>query len=143
MSISLKFYLDANLSTPVNGSLIFEQATDGSSGPQTKVIYMGSSVPQRKFESANNSGVSPIVVSVLDGQPGIGQEASSIKLALDPNNLAAAVPGAPLQGPATLLSGVINAIPIYIQAKDSTGRVGIDNSLSLVTNNIIETKYVP
>lgn len=140
MTISLGFYLDANLSTPITTPLNFEQATDGSTGPQVRAIYIGSAVSNHKFEADINSGVSPILLSIADNQPGVGQESSNVKLALEPDDLVNAVAGEPLSLPATILSGVINAIPVYIQVEDSNGIVGTDTSLSLVTNNIVETE---
>lgn len=141
MTISLGFYLDPNLTVPVSSPLDFEQATDGSTGPQVRVIYLGSSVANRKFENDANSGIDPIMLSVYDSQPNAGQEVGSVKLALDPNDLINTTPGQALALPSTILSGVSNAIPIYVQVEDQTGSVGTDTSLSLTTNNIVETDF--
>lgn len=143
MTMSLKFYLDANLSTPLSTPLTFEQAADGSTGPQTRVVYLGSVMSNRQFEAAINSGVDPILLSVADSQPGSGQEVNNVRLALAPNDLITAIPGAPITLPATLLSGANNSIPIYIQVQDTAGLVGTDSNISLVTNNIIETGATP
>ncbi len=138
MTISLGFYLDANLTNLISAPLSFEQAIDGSSGPQIRVVYIGARAMNRKFESEVNPGGDPIIVSVIDNHPGEGQEASSVKLALDPNDLINATSGEALALPATILSGTTNVIPIYIQVEDKQGKVGLDNSLSLMTNSIIE-----
>jgi hypothetical protein len=143
MTVSLKFYLDANLSNPLSTPLSFEQAADGSTGPQTRVIYLGSASSNRQFEAAVNSGVDPILLSVIDSQPGIGQEVSNVRLGFTPNDVVTAMPGAALALPATLLSGATNAIPIYIQVQDTTGLVGTDSNISLTTNNIVETAITP
>lgn len=143
MPISLQFYLDANLTTPMTSALQFEQATDGSTGAQTRIVYLGSTANNRMFESEMNPGVDSIILSVVDNQPGVGQEAQNVKLALNPNDLINTAAGAPLALPATILSGVINAIPIYIQVENTQGVVSVDTSLSLVTSSIMETANTP
>ena len=141
MSISLGFYQDANLTNPITSPLTFEQAIDGSLGPQTRVVYLGSTVSNHKFESAINSGIDPIILNIYDSQPNAGQDLTSVKLALDPNDLDNVVAGQTLSLPATILSGSINSIPIYVQIEDQTGTVGTDLSLSLVTSSIIEMEH--
>lgn len=143
MTISLGFYLDPNLTSPITGSLTFEQLVDGSTGPQMRTVYVGSSTPNRKFESHANAGVDPIELSIVDSQPGSGQEASNVTLALDPNDMVNRTAGDSLPLPATILSGTTNAIPIYIQVQDATGVVATDTSISLTTNNIVESEYTP
>jgi len=143
MTISLQFYLDQNLTMPLSGPLTFEQATDLSTGPQTKVIYLGSTLPSRQFEAASNPGVDPILVTVTDSEPGTGQETTNVRLALDPNNLASITPGDNLSLPVTILSGSINAVPVYVQVEDTNGMVATDTSLSLTTNSLIETEVTP
>ena len=141
MTISLAFFLDQNLTMPITSTLDFEQAVDGSTGPEVRVIYLGSTASNRKYEAEINSGVSPIMLSIIDNQIGGGQGLRSIKLALDPNDLINVAPGEALALSATLLSGITNVIPIYVQIEDQTGIVGTDTSLSLATNTIVETEY--
>jgi hypothetical protein len=143
MTISLRFYLDVNLSNPIVSLLEFEQATDGSTGGQVKVIYIGSTVPDRKFEAEMNSGVDAIILSAVDSQLGVGQEVSNVKLALDPGDLVNASAGGSLALPATILSGATNSIPVYIQVEDTNGEVSTDTSLSLTTTSIVETENTP
>ncbi len=140
MSISLNIYFDSNLTTLVNTHLEFEQATDGSTGPQVKVIYIGSTIPNRKFETEMNSGVDAIVLSAIDSQPGVGQEVTNVKLTLDPDDLVNVSAGASLALSATILSGATNAIPVYVQVEDTNGEVSTDTFLSLTTTNIVETE---
>ncbi len=140
MTISLGFYLDVNLTNSIITPLEFEQATDGSTGAQVKVIYIGSTVPNRKFEAEMNSGIDAIVLSAVDSQPGIGQEVSNVKLALAPGDLVNVSVGASLALPATILSGATNAIPVYIQVEDTNGEISTDTSLSLTTTSIVETE---
>lgn len=139
MALSFALYTDANLTTPLSSNLVCSQNADGSSDPVDKVVYLGSTVANRKLEANSNPGVDQIVVSVVDSAPGTGHPATEVKLATTFGGLASAVGGAPLNIGATILSGVENAVPIYIRVDDTTGVVSTSTELSVAISNVRET----
>jgi hypothetical protein len=140
MAFSLALYEDAGLTTLKTGNIVATQAADGSTGPLIFSYFLGSPVANRKFEVAANPGVLNVILSITDVSPGSGHEATEVKLAYGVvGNLAAAVAGADLILGTPLLSGVVNAIPIFIEIDDATMTVGTSTELAIETQVLIES----
>lgn len=141
MSLSFKFYTDAQLSTPHTGNLVATQNVDGSSDPVVRTLWLGSVTASRRLQANSNPGVDQITVSIVDAAPATGNPATDVTLALTQNGLAVATPGAPLNLGVQVLSGAINAVPVWIRIDDSTGVVASSTELSLTTNALRETPF--
>jgi len=137
MSTSLKAYADATLSSVIHSPNVL-QKLDASTGPVDFIIYLGSVLPGKKVEAQSNPGVDQIVLNVADSDSGSGQAASSVKLALSASGLSSATAGASLNLGATILSGVENAVPVYVRVEASNLSAGTYQDLSLETNNLVE-----
>lgn len=138
MAISLTFYNDSGLTSPAT-SLAAVQANDGNSPAVDRVVYLGSTVAGKKFQASSNPGVTPVTVSIVDSAVGSGVEASHVKLALSAAGLNTATAGAPLGVGTQVLSGVANAVPIYVRVDTPALANGTYNDLSLTTQTLIET----
>ncbi|MBI2278205.1 MAG: hypothetical protein HYU74_12695 [Dechloromonas sp.] len=137
MAITFGFFSDSALTTPIAAPLQFVQA-DTSPVPADKIVYFGSPTANRVVEAESNPGSDLIVVSVDDAGPGTGSPAADVKLALSAGGLDAAVGGAALNLPSSVLSGAANAIAIHIRVTDSTHSIGLKTDLSLTTNPLAE-----
>ena len=139
MALTLQFYTDSGLTTPLSGPLTVTQAADGSTDPVDNVLYLGSTTASRKFQATSSPGVDQITISIADSASGTGHPASEVKLASTLIGLDSATGGAALSLGTEILSGVGNAKAIYIRVDDTTGVVGTSTELSLNTNNLTET----
>ena len=139
MTTTLKFFLDAGLTTPVVTPVNIQQADDGSTGPVDLTLFLGSTVAGKKFQATSNPGVDQITVTIDDANPASGQEPDAIKLALTALGLDSAVAGDPLDVGTDLLSEVGNALSVFIRMEDLTFTIGTSLDLSLVTNTVSET----
>lgn len=139
MALSFKFYTDAALTTPLTGNIVATQNVDGSSDPVVHTLYVGSTTPSRQLEANSNPGVDQIVVSIEDAAPTTGHPVTDVKLALTQNGLAAATPGASLNLGTQILSGSVNAKPVWVQFDDSTLTVATSTEISIKTNSLRET----
>lgn len=63
MSISLKFYSDAGLTTLASLALT-RQLADGGSDPVDVLFYLGSTEAGQKFRADSNPGVDPVLLSI-------------------------------------------------------------------------------
>jgi hypothetical protein len=134
MATTLQFFLDAALTTPVATPVNVQQADDGSSGPVDMLLYLGSTAVGKKFQATSNPGVDQITISIEDAVPAGGdQEATVLKLALTALGLDTAIAGDPLDGGVQILSGVGNALPVYVRAEDLTMTVSTSLEISLQT----------
>lgn len=89
--------------------------------------------PARKLQAASDPGVDPLVVSIVDASPGGGVEAAHIKLALTQVDLGSAVAGDPVNLPATIQGGAVNAVKVWFRWANSVGgSTYTEISLSLV-----------
>jgi len=138
MALSFGFYADPALTTRLGSRLAFVQDHLAPAAAD-KVIYFGSPLPGKTCRANSSPGVAAITVSPTDAAPAAGLPASTLRLALSAAGLASATPGASLALPATVLSGVANAIPIHMRVLDSLHVVGVYNDLGLTTNQLIET----
>jgi len=142
MALTFKFYTDSNLTAPLVGSLTFDQAADGSSGPAVKQLWFGSTTANRKVEAASDPGVDQVFIDIVDAASGSGEPDTAVKLALTLGGLSGAVAGASLNLGTSVLSGVANAKSVYVQVTDATAAVGNYTDLSLETNTINESSTV-
>lgn len=140
MTITYKFFHDSSLTQEITAldPLTATQETSGALGPVDKTVYLGSVASGNKAEASSDPGVDPIVVSVVDTASGSGAPASEIKLALSSGGLSTAVAGAALTLATEILSGVGNAVPIYVRRASALTVPGAYTDIQLQTNNLNE-----
>lgn len=138
MTISLSFFLDAGLTTPLS-SLAVAQQSDGAGAAEDRVIYLGSPVASKRFRDAASPGVAQINVSITDMASGTGAAASAVKLATSAAGLATATAGAALTLGTQINSGVGGAVAIYIRIDTPALAEATYNDLGLHINNLIES----
>lgn len=131
---ALNLYVDSALTTPATLPLSFTQDALGSMLPHQRLVYLGSVDSGLKFEAESDPGVDQIVLSISDSMPGSGQPTTAIKLATSALGLATATAGASLNLGTQMLSGVPNAVPIWIQFDDSTAVIAVDTALKIALN---------
>lgn len=136
---TLYLYDDAGLTTLATLPLAFTQDDLGVITPHQRRFYLGNSAAGYIFQAASDPGVDPITLSVVDAVPASGQPASAIKLATTQAGLASATGGADLELAATLLSGSVNAVQIWVQFDDATATVATDNNISLALSTLTVT----
>jgi len=138
---TFKAYHDASLTTEITSGnpLTFTQESDGSSGPHTKTIYIGSTTSGRKLQDATTPGTTQIVASIVDSTPASGHPATEIKLATTLLGLDSATGGASCNLGTQITSGVANALPLYVRCTDSTSAVGTTTELSLLLDDVVES----
>jgi hypothetical protein len=115
MAQTFKWYLNSSLTTEVTMlSQVF--GSDGLDGAIDKLVYIGSTASSKKMLAASNPGVDAIPIFIADDDgSGTGQAATGVKLALTQGDLDTAVAGAAIDGPAQILSGVAQALPVWIR----------------------------
>lgn len=138
MTVTLKFYADAGLTTELT-SLARSANSDGSSGAIDSVIYLGSAAAGKTFRALSNPGVDQIVLTPTDAAAGSGQAVGAIKLALSAGGLPGAAAGAPLNLGTQILSGAGNAIAVYVRWTNAVTTPGTYTDLSLNLNTLQET----
>ncbi len=136
---TLYLYDDAGLTTLATMPLAFTQDDLGVITPHQRRFYLGNADAGYIFQAASDPGVDPITLSVVDAVPASGQPASAIKLATTQAGLASATGGADLELAATLLSGSVNAVQIWVQFDDATATVATDNNISLALSTLTVT----
>jgi hypothetical protein len=142
-----KLYSDAALTTEITSQLVVHQ-TDLSDNPQDFVYYYGNTEDDPgdnqilQQQEATAPGTNPIVVSIVDANPGSGHEASEITLASTAGALDNNIPGASLDLGTTLQSGVSGAVPIHVRVENAVTNVGLDTELSLQIVATIDEEVV-
>lgn len=141
MPTSFKFYHDSALTSENTALNPFTavQDTTGSSPVVDTLFYFGSTLASVKAQVASNPGVTAITVSVSDSAPGSGSPTTEIKLATSLIGLDSATAGAALTLSTQVLSGVPNAVPIYMRRDSAITTAGAYTDITLVTQNLIET----
>lgn len=115
MARTFYWYSNSSLTTQIT-TLSQAFAEDGSDGAIDRLVYIGSVSTGKKLLADTNPGVDPIPIFIDDDDgAGIGQSVAGVKLALDQADLDTAVAGAPLDGPTQILSGVAQALPVWIR----------------------------
>ncbi len=137
MAITLQFYADAALTSPLSSATLTLDREIG--GPTVDAqVFLGSTNAQRRFEAADGG---PIQISVLDGVPGDGGFVpTDIALAQSQYGLAqaAAIPGAPLNINGGINGGVPGAVPIWLRFLGNSYTPKTSTDLALTTNTVKE-----
>jgi hypothetical protein len=130
-------YANASLTTALTeiGKAFYD---DGSTGAIDVLFYIGSTTASKKILAASDPGVDPIPISVVDSNGGMGQLAADIKLALTQGDLDTAVAGAAIDGPAQVLSGVPQALAVWMRLDPSNLSAGEYNDLSISFGPVVE-----
>lgn len=141
-----KLYNDAACTDEFDGTLDSLHLTDGSEGPQDFVLWFaevdedpGDNQIIMKQE-INAPGTNPIIIALVDANPGSGQETDTITLATSAAGLDTATAGASLDLGTTLLSGVSEAVEIHIRLTNTEDTVSVSTEL---TAQIVETLDSP
>lgn len=137
MTVSLQFYSDSGLTTPLS-TLSVSQASDGSAAAVDSVIYLGSTASGMQFRADSYAGVDPIVLSISDSASGSGVEATHVKLATSSGGLSTAVAGQPLSLGTQILSGTANAVEIHVRVDTPALAVAVYTDVSLALNTVRE-----
>lgn len=138
MAATFKIYQDAALTTPLT-SLALAFSSDGSDGAKDAVVYLGSTTAGKKLQKASAPGVDNIVASIADANGATGQLAADIKLALTQTALTAAIGGASLNLGVQVLSGVANAVPIWVRVNPSNLAIANYSDLSVNLLGVAES----
>lgn len=136
MTISLKFYADAGLTTQIT-SLAYTRNTDGSTAAEDRVVYVGSVAAGKTFTATD--GVSDVLLQVVDSDAGGGVPATAVKLASSSGGLAAAVAGAALSLGASVLSGSGNSLAVHVRLLTGVLPVGNYLDVKFQTNPLTES----
>lgn len=135
---TFKWYLNASLTTEIT-TLSQAFASDGSDGAIDRLVYLGSVTSSKKILAASNPAVAPIPIYVSDSDgPGVGQAATGVKLALSQGDLDTATGGAALNGPAQVLSGVAQALPVWIRRGPNNLTEGSYSDLKIGFGPVVE-----
>lgn len=137
MAATFKVYQDSSLTTELT-TLAKNFSSDGSTGYLDTVVYIGSTVASKKLQKASNPGVDQIVVSVVDSNGATGQLATNVKLASSSGGLAGATGGASLNIGTQILSGSVNAYPLWIRIQPSNLTEGNYTDLSVKLIGLVE-----
>lgn len=133
---ALSLYVDSALTTLATPPLAFTQDNLGAIPPHQRQFYLGSTDSLLKFQADSAPGVDPITLQIVDTATGSGQPASAVKLATTQAGLAGATGGASLALGVQILSGVVNAVPVWVQFDDATGAIAVDTALKLALNTL-------
>ena len=140
MALTFKLYHDSSLTSEItSGNPMLFTHVVGASDSQDDLIYLGSTATGTQLQTVTNPGSDPVVVSVEDANPGTGSPYTEVKLALSSGGLASATAGASLNLSATLLSGVGNAVPIYVRRTSTLGTAGNYTDVSLAVADVEES----
>jgi len=129
----MRFYNDAGLSMPAT-KLKAMQASDGSSPAVDFTFWLGSTEIDRAYYAASDPDVDDIVVSITGGAT---LPASALRLALAPEDLDTATPGAALSIGTMVTSGSANAVAVHVRVDTAALAAGIYNNLALTTVPLI------
>lgn len=141
MATTFKFYADSALTIENNSGARAEFSfnSDGSIAFVDKTVYFGSTASGKTARDAASPGTAQISITPIDTVVGSGLAAANIKLALTAGGLPGATGGAALNIGTQVLSGVANAVPIYIRLTPSTFTAGTYDDLQLATQNLQES----
>jgi hypothetical protein len=136
--ITFGWYADSSLTVPLV-SLSQAFTSDGSDGAVDKLVYLGSTTSNKKLLAGSDPGVDAIQFTVVDSDGALnGQAATDIKLALSQAGLDTATGGEALDGPSQVLSGVAQALPIWIRIDPSEMTEDEYNDLTVRCSAVVE-----
>lgn len=139
--ITFGWYADSSGTVPlVKLSQAF--SSDASDGYVDKLVYLLSHTSNKKLLAGSDPGVDAIQFIVVDSDGALtGQAAADIKLALSQAALDLATGGAAMSGPSQVLSGVAQALPVWIRLNPSNMTEDVYNDLivrcSAVTERLV------
>lgn len=139
MAVSFDFYSDAALTSVLAELTSTHLATAVGGGPVDHKVYFGSATASRKAQADSQPGVDLITISILDSAAASGESVNAVKLATTQVGLDTATAGAALSLAATINSGSVNAVEVWLRVHDETAVVGEYTDLSLQTNTLRET----
>ena len=138
MAQTFKWYLNSSLTTELT-TLSQAFGSDGSDGAIDKLVYLGSTTTGKKILAASDPGVDAIPISIADDDgSGTWPAATGVKLALTQGDLDTAVAGAAIDGPAQILSGVAQALPVWIRRDPNNLTEGTYDDLSIAFGPVVE-----
>jgi hypothetical protein len=137
MAQTFSIYSNASLTTEL-ATLAKTFKDDGSSSALDVLVYLGSVTAAKKILAASDPGVDAIEIAVADANGATGQLAADIKLALTQGDLDTAVGGAALAGPIQVLSGVAQALPVWMRLDPSNLDEGLYDDLTITFGPVVE-----
>ena len=112
--MSLAFFLDSGLTVPLQELSV--AVAEGAGTEVNRVVYIGDPMPGREYLNAQSPGVDPVQVEVVSAVPG-GISGSDFKLSTTAAGLDAAAQGSAVNIGVSILSGVDNAVPLFVQIR--------------------------
>lgn len=138
MAQTFKFYLNSSLTVELT-TLSQAFAEDGSDGAVDRLVYIGSVTTGKKLLAASDPGVDPIPIGVEDEDGDeTGQSATGVRLALTQADLDTAVDGEAIDGPTQILSGVAQALPVWIRREPTNLDEGTYTDLTVTFGPAVE-----
>ena len=138
MTATFKWYLNSSLTTVIT-KLSQAFADDGSDGAKDRMVYIASTTSSKAILASSDPGVDAIPIYIGDGDgSGTGQAATGVKLALTQGDLDTAVGGAAIDGPAQILSGVAQALPVWIRRDPNNLTEGTYDDLTIEFGPVVE-----
>ncbi len=134
IAITFGFYNDSGL-TQTAAAVTALQATDGTAPAADRVVYLGSTAAGRKLQAFSGQ----ITVGLEDAATSGGVEASHVRLALTQAGLDAATPGAALSLGTQVLSGVGNAVAVWLRIDTPPLAAGTYEDVTLTTGLCAES----
>ena len=129
------WFSDAGLTAPLTRA----DFTRGSTAaPVDKVVYFGSPATGKKLQSSVTPGTTALQVAVSDAAGG-GVAVGDVKLALSSVGLGSATGGAALNIGTTILSGAVNAVPVFARLTSSLTTIGNYDDVSLSVSSWVES----
>ena len=110
--MTFAWYSDAGLTAPLTRADFVRGSTAAA---VNRVIYFGSTTAGKKLQNVNNPGINPVQVTVADSAGGSGVEVANVKMALSFAGLDTATGGAALSVGTSVLSGVVNAVAVFVR----------------------------
>ncbi len=114
--MSLAFFLDSGMTVPLQELSVV--AAEGVGAEVDKVVYIGDPMPGREYLNAQSPGVDSVDVEIVDAGYGTVSGAISgtdFKLSTTAAGLDAAVAGGAVSIGVSVLSGVENAVPVFVR----------------------------
>lgn len=142
MATSLAAYSDSALTTIIDGAapLTFTPTVLNATPAPQQQIWIGSPTVGKEHRRKTLPGTNQLVLSVVDSNGATDEEVTDVKLALTEGGLATAVAGDPLDLGTSILSGVANAVSVWVEIGDSSGAVGTYTDISL---KVLDVEDVP
>lgn len=136
MTITWKIYADAGLTIETD-PVAFAHAQGGAG--MDRLVYLGSNASAKRLDKASDPGTDAVELSLYNTTPGSGLDTTDFTLALSSGDLDTNTPGAALAMGVTLLSGIGDAVPVFIRAH-SAEAIGAYSNIKLRLVGVVETE---